>query len=277
LTREKINGYDKYVMAKTKIKINKKILFTVVLLLLISFIIGVLFVKKYYWNTDLSETKTQTITYTGTFPCADCSGLFTTLTLIKKNPQTERGDYILHELYEGKMATPIVTQGTWIITKGTPDNSSAFVLNLMTQSPPSTTYYLMEGVTKLTLLDQNKKKIDSPFNETLTALSKGKQAQLPNPASEKCEQSGGTLTIETRGDGGEYGLCQFEDNRACEEWALYRGECPIGGVKTTGYDTIEQKYCAWVGGQTAAIPNAMCTLPNGNICSDTKLYNGTCQ
>jgi predicted metal-dependent phosphoesterase TrpH len=35
-------------------------------------------------------------------------------------------------------------------------------------------------------------------------------------------------------DGGEYGICVFEDNRQCEEWALFRGECPAGGRKATG-------------------------------------------
>lgn len=84
------------------------------------------------------------------------------------------------------------------------------------------------------------------------------------------------LEIKKMGSGGEYGLCMFEDNQACEEWALMRGECPIGGVKTTGFDNIEQQYCAWLGGQTLAEANATCTLPNGKTCSDTDLYNGKC-
>jgi len=83
--------------------------------------------------------------------------------------------------------------------------------------------------------------------------------------------------MQTRGDGGEYGLCQFEDNQACEEWAMYRGDCPVGGIKTTGFDTVSQQYCAWVGGQTLAVPNAVCNLPSGNVCQDDALYNGTCQ
>lgn len=100
---------------------------------------------------------------------------------------------------------------------------------------------------------------------------------LANPASVNCEKKGGTLQIRTNGAGGQYGLCNFSDNMACEEWALMRGNCPLGGVKTTGFDTIEQKYCAWIGGQTLAQENATCTMPAGNICSDKDLYNGTCQ
>src|SRR5579872_2842296 len=95
---------------------------------------------------------------------------------------------------------------------------------------------------------------------------------LANPASVNCGKVGGTLLIQTRGDGGQYGLCDFGDNMQCEEWALLRGDCPVGGIKTTGYATIDQKYCAWLGGRTYAVPNATCTLPNGHTCSDTALY-----
>lgn len=100
--------------------------------------------------------------------------------------------------------------------------------------------------------------------------------QLANPASVHCSEVGGTLTIEKRGDGGEYGLCYFEDNRACEEWALLRGDCPLGGVKTTGFDTIDQNYCAWSGGQTFATVDSVCTFKDGSTCSTKDFYNGTC-
>lgn len=98
---------------------------------------------------------------------------------------------------------------------------------------------------------------------------------LANPASTNCEKVGGTTVIKD-GPNGQYGLCEFEDNMACEEWALYRGDCPIGGVKTTGYDNIQQMYCAWVGGQTLAVANPNCKLPNGTVCTDQAVYNGTC-
>jgi putative hemolysin len=101
--------------------------------------------------------------------------------------------------------------------------------------------------------------------------------KLANPASVNCVKKGGTLEIKTNGTGEQYGLCMFEDNMACEEWALFRGDCPVGGIKTTGYDTIEQNYCAWIGGKTLAVPNATCALPDGKVCSDTAVYNGTCQ
>jgi putative hemolysin len=51
---------------------------------------------------------------------------------------------------------------------------------------------------------------------------------LPNPASVHCEEQGGELETLTGEDGGQYGLCRFADGSACEEWALYRGECAPG-------------------------------------------------
>lgn len=101
-------------------------------------------------------------------------------------------------------------------------------------------------------------------------------SQLANPASVYCGEKGGQTEIKTNPSGDQYGLCQFPDDMACEEWAMYRGECPIGGVKTTGFDNEAQMYCAWVGGKTLAVENATCTLPNGKICLDEDLYSGSC-
>ena len=109
-------------------------------------------------------------------------------------------------------------------------------------------------------------------------------SQIANPASENCVKQGGKLSIQKRGDGGEYGVCFFEDNRQCEEWALMRGECPTGGVKITGYLTEAAQYCAITGG-TYTITNTGnedghergdCTFKNGNICDADNYFNGTC-
>ena len=72
--------------------------------------------------------------------------------------------------------------------------------------------------------------------------------EIPNPALLNCINKGGTILIQKRGDGGEYGICIFEDNRQCEEWALFRGKCPVGGVKITGYVTQAAQYCVITGG-----------------------------
>lgn len=48
--------------------------------------------------------------------------------------------------------------------------------------------------------------------------------QLANPASVYCADVGGTLEIVDE-DGGQVGYCTKGEQR-CEEWKLYRGECP---------------------------------------------------
>ncbi|MEI6280930.1 MAG: DUF333 domain-containing protein [bacterium] len=114
--------------------------------------------------------------------------------------------------------------------------------------------------------------VEAPVGPQSNQVSIG----LANPASVNCSKLGGNLKIEKNGTGGEYGLCYFEDNRACEEWALLRGECPVGGVKTTGFDAIDQKYCAWSGGETFAITDSVCTFKNGAKCPTIDFYDGKC-
>jgi putative hemolysin len=107
-------------------------------------------------------------------------------------------------------------------------------------------------------------------------------ADMPNPASAYCEEQGGTLEIR-RGEGGEYGVCVFEDNRQCEEWAMLRGECPVGGIKITGYVTLAAQYCAITGGEYQVTGNSntdqeqgTCTFKNGQTCDAWDYFVGKC-
>ncbi len=106
---------------------------------------------------------------------------------------------------------------------------------------------------------------------------------IANPASLNCTEKGGQLVIEKRGDGGEFGVCLFEDNRQCEEWALYRGECPVGGRKVTGYITEAARYCAITGGEYHVTGQSntdqetgTCTFQNGRACGADDYYHGRC-
>ena len=95
---------------------------------------------------------------------------------------------------------------------------------------------------------------------------------------------GGDLRIEKNGAGAEYGVCVFEDNRQCEEWALFRGECPKGGLRVTGYLTPGARYCVIRGGTYRMTDPAIgqkpesgtCELPGGKRCAARSLFAGTC-
>jgi putative hemolysin len=81
--------------------------------------------------------------------------------------------------------------------------------------------------------------------------------QRANPASENCVAKGGKHITEST-PAGEMGVCLFEDNRQCEEWALLRGHCPVGGLHVAGYATNEERHCAIRGGH---MESAECSLP----------------
>lgn len=100
---------------------------------------------------------------------------------------------------------------------------------------------------------------------------------LANPASQNCLDLGGQLSMR-KNENGEYGVCLFEDNRQCEEWALFRGECPVGGIKITGYDSDAEIYCAITGGQVEAggTSRPMCRRSDGLYCPAEDNLNGRC-
>lgn len=111
-------------------------------------------------------------------------------------------------------------------------------------------------------------------NVTYTIASSTDALGLANPAANNCVAKGGTLKTVTRIDGNQYSVCYFEDNRQCEEWALFRGECPVGGHKITGYDNDQQIFCAITGGTVDMTKNT-CTF-KGKVCDLGKYYDGIC-
>lgn len=112
-----------------------------------------------------------------------------------------------------------------------------------------------------------------PYSQTKTIKPSTSKAES-NPASEYCIKVGGELQSQTRGDGGEYDTCSFGNDKSCEEWTLYRRNCPSGGIKTSGFNSPEEIYCALIGGKNAA--GLICNLPNGKNCPAKDLYNGLC-
>jgi len=106
---------------------------------------------------------------------------------------------------------------------------------------------------------------------------------LANPASQHCVSAGGRLVVEKNGAGGEFGVCLFDDNRQCEEWALLRGQCRAGGIKVAGFVTPAARYCAITGGSykvtgASNTPDerGTCTFAGGRRCDAAAYFNGTC-
>lgn len=122
-----------------------------------------------------------------------------------------------------------------------------------------------------------------PATATVEPVATTTGSTLANPASENCIAQGGTLAIET-GPAGQFGVCYFEDNYQCEEWALLRGDCPVGGLRVTGYVTDAARYCAISGGTYATTgattgdgqEEGTCTM-NGVTCDVFAFYDGSCR
>ncbi len=117
-----------------------------------------------------------------------------------------------------------------------------------------------------------------------TSEKSKKKTEMANPAAINCFKKGGQIKIEKDGTGAEYGVCLFEDNRQCEEWALYRGRCRVGGIKVTGYITDAARYCAIRGGEYSVVTRqtlvkpeqGTCTLRGGRVCDAQKWFSGDC-
>jgi putative hemolysin len=118
---------------------------------------------------------------------------------------------------------------------------------------------------------------------TPTATPTANDSGLANPASVNCLDQGGKLEMRDRGELGQYGICVFEYNLQCEEWAMFRGECPVGGIDISGYATQAAVFCAISGGEYAVSGNngatdelGVCTLKDNTSCDVWDYYNGIC-
>lgn len=124
-------------------------------------------------------------------------------------------------------------------------------------------------------------------NSDANDSTKDSEVAIANPASENCVSEGGqTKNMDVLIDGekfGQYGVCEFDEGRMCEEWAMMNGDCPVGGVKLTGYVTEAARYCAMTGGEYEVTgmsgetyEQGTCTGKNGTQCEVWDYYRGAC-
>ncbi len=175
----------------------------------------------------VAQAKTMHLlgTWQGTTPCADCSGIVTTLTLYTKAPHDfTEAIYRLQLKYIDRGS--FTNYGSWTVLRGMPGDPNATVYQL-DPDKPGKQYYLRVDDDTLQQLDGDMKPIDSKLNFTLKRIgpSQSKNIGMPNPASVNCTKRGGTLKMETGKDGGQVGICTFPNGKQCEEWAFMRNEC----------------------------------------------------
>ncbi|NQU56331.1 MAG: DUF333 domain-containing protein [Rhodospirillales bacterium] len=64
------------------------------------------------------------------------------------------------------------------------------------------------------------------FSDAFTSQPDKPTLNIANPASLNCAEVGGRLESRTSASGGEYAMCHLPNGSVCEEWALFRKECP---------------------------------------------------
>ena len=109
-------------------------------------------------------------TYTGTLPCADCSGIRTELSLYSKGPNDfSLATYMLSQTYLGTRDgdRTIESAGRWTVLRGMPSNVDATIYQLNFDRPDRTMNFLRVGENELELLDRQQRQISSPANHIL--------------------------------------------------------------------------------------------------------------
>ena len=96
---------------------------------------------------------------------------------------------------------------------------------------------------------------------------------LANPASMNCLEQNANVEMRKNASGSEYGVCVFPSGFECEEWAMLRGECPVGGVDVSGYRNALDYYCAINGG---TVLGDNCKLSEDITCNSEDYYLGRC-
>jgi putative hemolysin len=132
-------------------------------------------------------------------------------------------------------------------------------------------FFLIGGL----YVTQTQKTVESSILGS-TTTQPTKAGAVASAAYAKCIQNGGFVSTDRRGKASFYNICNFADDMNCELYALYNGECPVGGVHTVGYSTRPQVFCALRGGQPTGKNNGQCKMPDGKICSTDSVYKDTC-
>ncbi|MFI5135870.1 MAG: copper resistance protein NlpE [Chitinophagales bacterium] len=121
---------------------------------------------------DTSKKEKQyTETYYGTLPCADCSGIQTSLALTHKEFYAE-GTFQFSQKYLGRKEneqTEFSKSGDWTTDRGDDKDPDATVVELFNVNDSTSLYFLRVG-NDLKMLDQNMREIKSKLNYTLKLM-----------------------------------------------------------------------------------------------------------
>ncbi|OGQ97940.1 MAG: hypothetical protein A2284_11490 [Deltaproteobacteria bacterium RIFOXYA12_FULL_61_11] len=119
---------------------------------------------------------------------------------------------------------------------------------------------------------------------------------MANPAAVKCIEDGLQHDIRTEDDGGQYGVCIFEDESECGSWAYFRDECNKGDCEAwetcdlnpnaepplIGMANPAAVKCSEDGVdsrtvETEAGQHGICIFEDGSECEEWAYFRGECE
>ncbi|NIG52535.1 copper resistance protein NlpE [Chitinophaga sp. Cy-1792] len=124
--------------------------------------------EKDQQNTTTAEAE-KYVTYIGTLPCADCSGIITKLT-INETDSTGNQHFKLTETYQGTKNgdQDLNSEGRYAIIKGSASDPNAVVIVLNPDKDKNLQRYFQKiSEDELRLLDTEQKAINSNLNYSL--------------------------------------------------------------------------------------------------------------
>jgi copper homeostasis protein (lipoprotein) len=125
--------------------------------------------------------------FAGTLPCADCPGIATELTLVRKGPGWAEGRYLMRMTYLERSVDPLVQTGEWTTLRGDAADPDAVVYELDPDRPERARHFVKRGETAVQALDRELKPWPSSLPSTLARRTEA----LPGPSAVDCLRGGG--------------------------------------------------------------------------------------
>lgn len=105
----------------------------------------------------------------------------------------------------------------------------------------------------------------------LVSVACQQNEEIANPASEFCEEQGGTIEIVTDDAGSQSGICRLTDGTEVDEWEYYRRYHQDEGA---GLANPAAAFCEEQGGVVSG-DEPMCELPDGSLVDAWDYFRGS--
>jgi copper homeostasis protein (lipoprotein) len=125
--------------------------------------------------------------FEGDLPCADCPGLATRLTLVRRDSGWAEGRYVMVQVYRERAVPPLVTTGEWTTLRGDADGPDATVYQLDPDKPEGSQNFRKEGEDVVRALGQTLRPYPAGLPQTLVR----KTDDLPDDKAVDCLRGGG--------------------------------------------------------------------------------------